>query len=1080
MNFSSVTGRRRRAKHVIPAVLLVAALVTGGMGRCPAGRGVAEAAAPALDFSDTGGHWAEPAITLLAAKGVVAGFPGGAFLPGATLTRAQFAKLAVAGLQGSSVADMLQPFPGAFADLAGHWARGWVAAALERGLVRGYGGGLFAPDLGMNRAQVAAVLIRALGWEEDAQSLPQGSALEFLSEYADRESVPDWALGYVALAVQRGLLQGYDDGTLRPGADVTRAEAAALIARTLDRLALLYDIGGKFAAITPGGELVLDRIWGWPAGSGGTVSIETTSATRWLRNGMQSSPNDLLAGDRVLVVLGGPSAHTGMAAPALCVVSLAWDLMGQVSTAPGTAGEVTLQTPDGILKLKPSAGATVIRHGVPVALADLEAGDRVYAQVDPLTGEASYLDAVHVVAAGEVAVIHAAGEGFALDLAVAAGDESADRVLLAGTAVVFIDGKPAAAADIVPGMQVELAVPLAAGGAFGYAEAWTEPRQTSGRSDPTVAGIDATRRRVGAPRTAAAGPDLPPVAAGNGRKAGAATGSRQSAEAGQFDDPGLLSDLTGVGVSVAATGAPSFWTAYGSDGGGVRVAVVDTGVDPSHEILRTTSGGGPKIVDWVDLTGEGRVDTLFAATSFGGYVSTRLGAVRLGTVSSRSGTYRSGIVDEAALVGDGAPGVDLNGNGYSGDQFPLVLIDSSVPGVYDVAILDTDGDRDLRGETPLRPVRLGGGWTTFRSSGGGSGLGVALSLIDRLGMHVVLGFDANGHGTHVAGVAAGHDPLGALGGAGSPGMAPGAELLAIKALGSDGSGTWDDIRAGVEYAAANGAGVCVLAIEAPGSAVEGEYESIAEVAEDYGMLVFIAGGNSGPGLCTAASSPNDDVLVPVGGYVSREMWARLFGQDVDRDTVWQYNSSGPASSSGVAPLLLAPAAASSSVPRAISEDGYEVYEGTSMSAPHAAGAAALLIGRARAAGIDIEPRDVVRAMAAGARRLGGVSFAEQGFGVLDTIRAAEQLVPHGAASTSGLVAGPSSGTAATTTPAVRTSTGSSRSRRAAGSCCGSVLTRRPAASPPAWKPSSCPQASSASCASCPGPASWPAGMRYTT
>ncbi len=985
MNLSSIPRPIRAIARRLTCVVLAASVLGLSLAPWPGVRArSAEAATPALAFADTSGHWAEPSITLLAAKGVVAGFPGGLFRPGDTLTRAQFAKLAVAGLGGSAIAEMLQPFPGVFTDLPGHWARGWVASALEQGLVRGYGGGLFAPDEGMNRAQVATVLVRALGWEGEVQGFSAAAAAEILAGYADDADVPEWGMAYLALAVQRGLLHGYQDATLRPQAAVTRAEAAVLIARTLDRLAVLYDIGGRFAGVTQNGDVLLDRVWGWPSGSDSKLTVKTVPATRWLRNGALASPSDLVAGDRILIVLGQVSRLDGVTAPALCVLALSWDLLGNVTGVFAGDGAIALETADGPLTVKAGRGAVIVRHGAPSSLGGLRLGDRAYVQLDPLSGEALYIDAVRVAVSGVVSGAGGAGDGrFALDVLT----PEPKRVFLNAAARTFVNGAAESPEAILAGMEVVLAAPLDAPDTFGYAEAWPRSGQAATPPPGGEAGgpeegwaAEAVRAWPAAPLRTTPPAEFDPAGSG---------GIPSIALAVSGDDTG------DVGLSVAATGAPLLWTAFGADGGGVTVAVVDTGVDPSHEILQTTGDGRRKIVDWVDITGEGRVDTLFTATSFGGSVATRLGPVRLGAYGSRSGVYRSGVVDEALLHGEHRPGIDLNGNGSANDQFALVLVDVNVPGVYNVALLDTDGDRDLRDETPLYAFRDDGGWTAFRTEAGETGLGVALAAVDRLGTHATLAFDANGHGTHVAGVAVGHDSAGTLGSGGAPGMAPGAQLIAVKALGADGSGTWDDIRAGVEYAARNGADVCVLAIEAPGSAVQEEYESIAAVAESYGMLVFIAGGNSGPGLSTAASSPNEDVLVPIGGYVSREMWPRLLGYDVDRDTVWLYNSCGPAASGGVAPLLLAPAAAVSSVPQVVSADGYEMYEGTSMAAPHAAGAAALLIDYGCRSGKEVKPPDVVRALAAGARPLAGVSYAEQGFGVLDAAGAAEQLLPRG-------------------------------------------------------------------------------------
>ena len=973
-----------QTKHHLPlrigrrllACLLIAATVFGVMAGGLGGPGQpspAYAAAVQTEFRDAAAHWAAPAIAVLAAKRVVAGFPDSTFRPETVLTRAQFAKLVVAGLEGSTTADLLQPAPAVFYDLRGHWARGWVAAGLELGLMRGVGSDLFAPDRGVSRAEVAAVLVRALGWDDDALGLDEGAAVAYLTRYIDAERIPVWARSYLALAAQRGLLLGYDDGSIRPQSMVTRAEAAVLIARALDRLGLLYDLGGRLVDVKADGSVVLDHLWGRPDVAT-RLTLATVAGTAWLRDGSSVEPAELVSGDSVVVVLGNPLDGDGRKTPVLCVVALAWDLIGDVVSVDVLTNRISLQGAAGAVAVYAGAGTAVVRHGVTADLDDIDPGDRVYILLDALTGLAQVVDAVRPAMTG--AVISAEDRGGEVDIRVAkseaAGDGEAEHVEQAATlppsAIVYVDGVPAPAGQIVSGMQIVLALPLEDGTTFGYAEAWTEP-------DETVAGdLGVASRSPGA--------DL----YGNGMRLAAA--DQQSAP--RIAQIGAAGGVGAVGVSVRATGAVRMWDEYDADGAGVTVAVIDTGVDASHAILQRTTTRARKIVDWVDLTGEGWVDTLFSSRSFGGYITTRLGRLRLSFYASRSGVYRSGVIDEATLEGPHGMGIDLDGDGSTDDAFAIVLVDVAIPGAYDTVFVDTDGDGDLRNEVALSPVKAGGVWTAFSGARGSTGLGVVVAQLDRLGGHVVLGFDANGHGTHVAGVAVGHDPSGELIVAG---MAPGARLMVVKALSANGSGTWDDIRAGVEYAGANGADVAVLAIEGPASvtATSKEYQTIAATAAEYGMLVLIAGGNAGPGLSTAAASPDDEALIPVGGYIQGEMWQSLFGHAALGDAVWLYNSGGPSSDGGVSPLLLAPAAAVSSVPTPMAATGYDLYEGTSMAAPHVAGAAALLIHYGRRGGLDVGPEQISRALAGGARPLAAVARAEQGFGVLDVVGAVVQL-----------------------------------------------------------------------------------------
>ena len=83
-------------------------------------------------------------------------------------------------------------------------------------------------------------------------------------------------------------------------------------------------------------------------------------------------------------------------------------------------------------------------------------------------------------------------------------------------------------------------------------------------------------------------------------------------------------------------------------------------------------------------------------------------------------------------------------------------------------------------------------------------------------------WDDNGHGTHCAGIVAAEDN-----GIGVIGVAPGASLMAVKVLDSGGYGYYDDIAAGITYAANNGADVISLSLG-------GSYDiPVLEEAVDY-------------------------------------------------------------------------------------------------------------------------------------------------------------------------------------------------------------------------------------------------------
>lgn len=110
-----------------------------------------------------------------------------------------------------------------FDDISGHWAEETIRQAASAGIATGYEDGSFKPNRTVTRAEFAVMLMNAL------KSSGEESELAF----EDAANIPAWARIAVALAVQAGIITGYEDGTFRPDDVITRAEMAAMIANAL-------------------------------------------------------------------------------------------------------------------------------------------------------------------------------------------------------------------------------------------------------------------------------------------------------------------------------------------------------------------------------------------------------------------------------------------------------------------------------------------------------------------------------------------------------------------------------------------------------------------------------------------------------------------------------------------------------------------------------------------------------------------------------------------------------------------------------------------------------------------------------
>ncbi|MBP1992189.1 glycoside hydrolase domain-containing protein [Paenibacillus eucommiae] len=144
----------------------------------------------------------------------------------------QFAKFAI-WAEPKAQAPFVQP-----ADIAGHFAEAAILQLISEGVINGYSDGTFKPEKPVTRAEFTKLLAKALKLSDKDVS----SSVAF----ADQAEIPDWAQESVALAVQAGFITGYEDGSFRPNAQITRAEIVAMIVRA-SGLPLVTDTATSFS-----------------------------------------------------------------------------------------------------------------------------------------------------------------------------------------------------------------------------------------------------------------------------------------------------------------------------------------------------------------------------------------------------------------------------------------------------------------------------------------------------------------------------------------------------------------------------------------------------------------------------------------------------------------------------------------------------------------------------------------------------------------------------------------------------------------------------------------------------------------
>ncbi len=189
--------------------------------------------------------------------------------------------------------------------------------------------------------------------------------------------------------------------------------------------------------------------------------------------------------------------------------------------------------------------------------------------------------------------------------------------------------------------------------------------------------------------------------------------------------------------------------------------------------------------------------------------------------------------------------------------------------------------------------------------------------------------DDNGHGTHVAGIAAAKDNS-----IGVVGIAPGAKLWAIKVLDRNGSGALSTVIKGIDYIRGYASQIEVANLSLGCECKSTAFDTAINNAVKAGITFVVASGNYGKDASTfsPANNPNVIAVSAIGdsdGKCGGKGPSTGYGRD---DSLASFSNYG---------AVVDMAAPGTKIYSTYKGNSYATMSGTSMASPHVAGAAAL-------------------------------------------------------------------------------------------------------------------------------------------
>lgn len=428
-----------RGKSWVSLIVLFTLVWTGAIAAAPSA-----SAASSTPFSDVAaGHWAEKHIAKLALQGMIKG-NNGLFKPNDSLSRQEAVLMALRfmGLESKVDTKDVVAFPSTFT--VDNYFKPYVNYAFKQKLIdmteefaladaepkKAWGS---SPA---TREWVARLLVRAIGKESEVAAL-SGKATSF----ADNASIDPALLGYVNVAVGKGLVNGADGNKFLPKGNLTRAAAATLFSRAESQAQTAFpgQVSGIWLAVSPEKLTLLQA-------DGTTATFAVTDGTLFSRADSEklSAIDSLKVYGKALVIADadGNAAY----AEQLDDTAQVKTVEGKLVVASSAKQEITLLIGEDVAQYSYNASnppAVTDAENQTITLADLPANADVKLIVDAFSSSPKVLavslksSAVSKSGAGTIAAVDATARTLQIKDATTSASETRT---VSATATIQKDG----------------------------------------------------------------------------------------------------------------------------------------------------------------------------------------------------------------------------------------------------------------------------------------------------------------------------------------------------------------------------------------------------------------------------------------------------------------------------------------------------------------------------------------------------------------------------------------------------------------------------------------------------------------